>query len=56
MNDQLRTDLSRLDPMHSGVPTEPPTSTSSQHRLERIMSTSTEHRAAAGPRARRATP
>jgi len=53
MNDQLRKDLSRLDPMHSGVPTEPPTSTSSQHRLERIMSTSTERRAATGPKARR---
>ncbi len=39
MNDDLRTNLSRLDPMHSGVPTESPTTPSSRNRLERVMST-----------------
>ncbi len=39
MNDELRDRLARLDPMHSGVPTEPTTSESSQELLEKIMST-----------------
>ena len=39
MNDDLRINLSRLDPMHSGVPTESPTTQSSRNRLERVMST-----------------
>ncbi|MGD2042787.1 MAG: hypothetical protein PVJ28_03990, partial [Acidimicrobiia bacterium] len=39
MTDELRDRLARLDPMHSGVPTEPTTTESSQELLERIMST-----------------
>ncbi len=39
MKDELRERLTRLDPMHSGVPTEPTTSVSSQELLEKIMST-----------------
>lgn len=39
MNDQMRGRLARLDPMHTGVPTEPTTSESSQELLEKIMST-----------------
>jgi hypothetical protein len=53
MNDELRTNLNRLDPMHSGVPTEPPTTTSSRNRLEHVMSTSTEHQEATSPGARK---
>lgn len=41
----LRKDLGRLDPMHSGVEVEPVTSSSSRHRLERIMSLDTGHKA-----------
>lgn len=41
MNEQLRKRISRLDPMHPGVPTEPPTTLSSQRRMERVMSTTT---------------
>lgn len=42
MNDEeLRSQLRRLDPMHPGVPTEPVTSESSRRRLEHIMSTPT---------------
>lgn len=39
MNDPLRKRLERIDPMNTGVPTEPTTSRSSQELLERIMST-----------------
>ena len=39
MNDELREQLGRLDPMHSGVPVEPTTTPSSQARLEQIMNT-----------------
>lgn len=39
MNGRLRQRLERIDPMNSGVPTEPTTSRSSQELLERIMST-----------------
>ena len=42
MNDELRNSINRLDPMHSGVPTEPPTTPSSIRRMERVMSTSTQ--------------
>jgi hypothetical protein len=37
VNDELRERLSRLDPMHSGVPVESPATPSSQTRLEQIM-------------------
>jgi len=39
MKDELRERLARIDPMHSGVPTEPTTTGSSQELLEKIMST-----------------
>ncbi|MDH5420326.1 MAG: hypothetical protein OEY55_00820 [Acidimicrobiia bacterium] len=42
MNDELRHRINRLDPMHSGTPTEPPTTPSSLRRMERVMSTSTQ--------------
>lgn len=42
MTDELRERLARLDPMHSGVPTEPATEESSQELLEQIMSTPTQ--------------
>ena len=45
MNDELRNRINRLDPMHSGVPTEPPTTPSSLRRMERVMSTTTTHQA-----------
>jgi len=44
MTDDMRERLARLDPMHSGVPTEPTTTDSSRRVLERIMSTPTEER------------
>lgn len=40
-DEQLRTQLRAIDPMHPGVPTEPVTSESSRTRLEHIMSTPT---------------
>ncbi len=43
MSDELRNRLGRLDPMHPGVPTEPPTTASARFRMEQIMSTSTQH-------------
>lgn len=39
MNDELREQLRQLDPMHSGVPVESPTTPSSRARLENIMNT-----------------
>ena len=42
MSDELRERLARLDPMHSGVPTEPTTTKSSRELLESIMSTPTK--------------
>lgn len=42
MNDDLRNRINRLDPMHSGIPTEPPTTPSSIRRMERVMSTTTQ--------------
>ena len=39
MSDELRDQLKKVDPMHSGVPTEPVTTESSRARLESIMST-----------------
>lgn len=44
MTDELRQRLARLDPMHSGVPTEPTTSESSRQLLEQVMSTPTKER------------
>lgn len=41
MTDELRERLAGIDPMHSGVPTEDVTTTSSRELLERIMSTPT---------------
>jgi len=42
MSDELRERLTRSDPMHSGVPTEPTTTESSRELLETIMSTPTK--------------
>jgi hypothetical protein len=39
MNDEIRDQIRRLDPMHPGVPTEPVTAQSSHNLLEHIMST-----------------
>ncbi len=44
MTDELREQLARIDPMHSGVPTESTTEASSRELLEQIMSTPTEER------------
>ena len=44
MTDELRQRLARLDPMRSGVPTEPTTSESSRQLLERVMSTPIKER------------
>lgn len=53
MKDELRERLARLDPMRSGVPTEPTTSRSSQELLERIMSTELKDKAEPTPAPRR---
>ncbi len=45
MSYELRRRLARLDPMHSGVPTESTTSESSRELLEQVMSTPTKERA-----------
>ena len=39
MNDELREQLGRLDPMHPGVPVESVTTSSSRARMEKIMNT-----------------
>lgn len=44
MTDELRERLARLNPMHSGVPTEPTTTESSRELLEQVMSTPTQER------------
>lgn len=44
MTDELRERLARLDPMHSGVPTEPATKESSRQLLEDIMTTPIKER------------
>jgi hypothetical protein len=44
MTEDLRRDLSHLDPMHAGVPTESKTTASSRIRLERVMSTNLTER------------
>ncbi|HEX9846791.1 MAG TPA: hypothetical protein VGB33_00085 [Acidimicrobiia bacterium] len=44
MTDEIRERLAGIDPMHSGVPTEPVTSESSRQLLEGIMSTPTTER------------
>lgn len=46
MSNEMRERLARLDPMHSGVPTQPTTDESSRELLERIMSTPTKERPA----------
>lgn len=48
MTDELRERLARLDPMDSGVPTEPTTTESSRELLEQIMSTPTKERTEQG--------
>ena len=53
MTDEMRERLARLDPMHSGVPTEPATTESSRELLEQIMSTPTTERAEQPAPARR---
>lgn len=53
MKDELRERLARIDPMHSGVPTEPTTSESSQELLEKIMSTPLEEKPESTPAPRR---
>lgn len=53
MNDELRDRLARLDPMNSGVPTEPATSESSRQMLEDIMSTPTKQTTETGQTPRR---
>jgi len=44
MTDELRERLARMDPMHSGVPTESTTEESSRELMEQIMSTPTKER------------
>ena len=41
MSEELRNSLKRLDPMQAAVSTESPTTESSRHRMERVMSTTT---------------
>ncbi|MBK5267961.1 MAG: hypothetical protein JJE47_11070 [Acidimicrobiia bacterium] len=41
MTEELRNSLKRLDPMQAAVSTELPTTESSRHRMERVMSTTT---------------
>ena len=53
MKDELRERLARIDPMRSGVPTEPTTSESSQELLEKIMSTPLKEKAESIPAPRR---
>ena len=53
MSDELRERMARLDPMHSGVPTEPAATESSRELLEQIMSTPTTERAEQPAPARR---
>ncbi len=53
MTDELRERLARIDPMHSGVPTESTTSTSSRELLENIMSTPIKEKTEPKPTPRR---
>jgi hypothetical protein len=53
MTDELRERLARMDPMHSGVPTEPTTTTSSRELLEQIMSTPTKEKESPKPAPRK---
>ena len=53
MTDEMRERLARLDPMHSGVPTEPTTSESSRRLLEDIMSTPIKEKTEPTPAPRR---
>lgn len=53
MTDELRDRLARMDPMHSGVPTESTTTESSRELLEQIMSTPIKEKADPKPTPRR---
>jgi hypothetical protein len=53
MSDQLRDRIANIDPMHSGVSTEPTTSQSSQELLENIMSTPLKEKTEPKPAPRR---
>lgn len=53
MTDEMRERLARLDPMHSGVPTEPTTSESSRRLLEDIMNTPIKEKTEPTPAPRR---
>lgn len=53
MTDELRERLARMDPMHSGVPTEPTTTESSRELLEQIMSTPTKEKESPKPAPRK---
>ena len=54
MTDELRTQLSRLDPMPPDVATEPVTTQSSRHRMERVMSSIVQQPITKAPQKRRA--
>lgn len=54
MTDELRTQLSRLDPMPPDVATEPVTTLSSRHRMERVMSSIVQQPITKAPQRRRA--
>ena len=51
MNDELREQLGKLDPMHAAVPVEPATTQSSRTRLEQIMNSPLIDQDTSGPRA-----
>jgi len=53
MTDEMRERLARLDPMHTGVPTEPTTTESSRSLLEDIMNTPIEEKTESKPAPRR---
>lgn len=54
MTDELRTQLSRLDPMPPDVATEPLTTQSSRHRMERVMSSIVQQPTTKAPATKRA--
>lgn len=53
MTDELRIQLSRLDPMPPDVATEPVTTQSSRHRMERVMSSTVQQPITKSPQTRR---
>lgn len=53
MTDELRERLARIDPMHSGVPTQPATTESSRELMEHIMSTPVKERETPQPAPRK---